>query len=867
MKHSQVNANKLVGQISKTAVAMALFLGMNTKSQSQTMVTPGMPSVNWAMCDGGQGYDEARSVATDSQGNHYIVGSVSSASVPALIYANNSFNGGGFDAYIMKVTKEGQRLWVRFIGGQGDDFGTAICIAADGHIYVAGNTSTQSGLAHDGIQSDFGGGSYDAFVMKLSGDGTDEWTTYFGGMGDENIKAIKTDLNGKVIFGGHTGSPDIQMTNGAQTTFGGGISDGFVGVLNPDGTLVWNTYLGGSGEDTVTDIAITDSGTMYACGTLANNNIAVFNGNQYHGGESDGFVCQFTNEGPIAWAQLTGGSSRDEANAISLDQSGNVVLVGSTASADVAMLSANQTTYGGGSFDAYITRYNNSGIMLWSTLYGGSGFDKGSDVHVNFFGEVYVALASTSTGLASENAFQENPKGGQDVLVAKMTEDGEITWASYLGGSQDDEALGINVTYQNKLTVVGRTLSFDFNEGELIGSYNNSNDIFLSQVADCNNPYFEIHATEDSIFCEGETCTFCAGGGGATAFEWITGDTTVTARIDTTMWVHAVGFNSEGCKSLSNRVPVVSLPTPDISSWAEGPVEFCDSGTVVLHASGTDEIEWSNGEIGESILATEDQVYVARGTGDNGCKSSSEPIEIIFHEMPTVVMAAAEDTVCVSGDPVALLALPLGGFFQGDGVSGSLFDPSAAGGGMHQVTYSYISEFGCVGTADPIYIDVFFHPTVLLTAADSACTSGDPIQLIGYPEGGVFNGDGVVDNMFYPNLSGMGTQGITYSYLDANGCTNVATENIVVDICTNIDEATAETFMLYPNPAETMFNIEPSGYNPYEYRLYSVTGQLVKQGLGNSRTQIDTDELVEGIYQVSVIQENRVHTMQLVINH
>jgi hypothetical protein len=531
------------------------------------------------------------------------------------------------------------------------------------------------------------------------------------------------------------------------------------------------------------------------------------------------------------------------------------------------MLSANQTTYGGGSFDAYVTRYSNSGIMLWSTLYGGSGFDKGSDVHVNFFGEVYVALASTSAGLASTNAFQDSPKGGQDVLVAKMTEDGEITWASYLGGSLDDEALGMNVTYQNKLVVVGRTLSSDFNDGELIGNYSNNNDIFLSQVGDCNNPFFEIHATADTTFCEGESCMFCAGGGGASSFEWVTGDTTVTARIDTTMWVYAVGKNDEGCRSISNRVPVLALPTPDISAWAEGPVEFCDSGTVVLHATGSDVLEWSNGETGESILATEDKVYVARGTGDNGCKSTSEPIEIIFHDLPTVVMAAAEDTVCISGEPVALLALPLGGFFEGEGVNGSFFDPLAAGGGMHQVTYSYISEAGCPGTAEPIYIDVFFHPTVLLTAADSACTSGEPIQLIGYPSGGVFNGDGVVEDMFYPNLAGTGTQGITYSYLDVNGCTNVANQNIVVDICAGVDEQSTASFNLYPNPAESQFNIEPSSYSPYEYQVYSVTGQLVKQGRGNSRTQIETDNLVQGIYQVKILQENLVHSMQIVINH
>lgn len=815
-------------------------------------VTPGVPTVMWGTYLGGTAYDESRSVYCDPSGNLYVASTVSSGSASGVTQSMNSFKGGNFDICVTKLASNGEVIWSRFIGGPGDDFAYAISAGPEGTIIIGGNTTSVSGISNDGIQSFFGGGTYDGVVASIFPDGEPNWSTYLGGTGDETVFSIGCGMNGRIIVGGQTSSNSLNMNSDGQTVYGGGSSDGFLYVYNSSGALSWNTYIGGPQADKVTDVCgAMNSNTVYVCGVLLGQSIPLFQETSYLGGACDGYLAAFGTGGQLQWSKLLGGSGNDEALALSLDPVGNLMVAGTTTSTDVAMLDAHQPAYGGGSMDGFIMRYSPVGIPLWSTLYGGNGIDQPTDIHVNFLGDVYISMNTTSTAMASGNAFNTVLKGGMDALITKWSTQGNILWASYVGGSEDDQCYRITTNNQSKVIAVGRSFSGSIYDGDVLGAYSGSSDGFAMEISDCDNPIVTIHTADDTIFCDGQRALFC--GGGAPHLQWVTGDTTLTVEIDTTMIVYAIGTNNNGCSSRSNEVQVIANPRPEIFAWADGPTSFCDSGAVWLFAEGVAELEWNNGVAGDSVLANEGRIYVASGIGENGCPGSSNAVEIEFIESPEVQMAAASNSVCISDDPVALIALPLGGTFYGNGVWSNTFNPADAGGGDHEIYYSYTNEEGCNTTAGPININVKYHETALVTAEDSLCVSDGSILLTGQPAGGTFNGNGVMNDLFFPQLAGVGAQTVTYSYVDMNGCINVATQEIYVDACAGMEELTAATLELYPNPADNMIMIHPSWTETYTYRLYNAAGQLVLTGNAVNQATLETSHLAEGLYFLTAV--------------
>jgi hypothetical protein len=726
-------------------------------------------------------------------------------------------------------------------------------------VLIGGNTTSVSGVSNNGIQSFFGGGTYDGVVASLFPDGTANWSTYLGSTGDETVFSIGCGMNGSIIAGGETSSTGINMNFGSQTTYGGGSSDGFVYVYSNSGALKWSTYIGGPQADKVTDVCgELNSNVVYACGVLSGQSIPLFDGNNYHGGGCDGYLVAFGANGEPHWSQLLGGSGNDEALTLTIDPVGNLMVAGTTTSTDVELLEANQTSFGGGSMDGFIMRYSPAGNPLWSTLYGGNGIDQPTDIHVNFLGEVYISMNTTSAAMASGNAFNTEHKGGMDALITKWTTSGDIEWASYLGGSADDHCYRITTNNQSKLIAVGRSFSSSLFDGEMLGTTSGGAEGFVVEISDCDNPLISIHTSDETTFCDGQRAMFCASG--APHFQWVTGDTTMTVEIDTTLLVYAIGTNANGCSSRSNQVQVLAKPRPEIFAWADGPTSFCDSGSVWLFAEGVAELEWNNGVPGDSVLANEGRVYVASGIGENGCPGSSNAVEIEFVETPEVQMAAASTSVCISDDPVALIAVPLGGTFYGNGVWSNTFDPLAAGGGDHEIYYSYTNEEGCTATAGPVNINVKHHETALVTAEDTLCVTSGSILLTGQPSGGTFEGNGVMNDLFFPELAGVGVQTVTYSYIDMNGCVNVASQDIYIDGCAGIEESVAATLEVYPNPADEMIIIHPSWIEMYTYQLHNAAGQLVLSGKAINQSTLDTDHLAEGLYFLTAMYKTeRLH--------
>jgi hypothetical protein len=211
------------------------------------------PSGNriWGTYIGGaQSENGLNETAVDSLGNIYVAGTTSSIN-------NISFNGfqnnlsGGSDMYLIKLDKNGNRLWATYYGGPLGEMGGDVTVDEDGNIYLCGATGSTSGIAFGGFQTAFGGGSSDCFVVKFDSNGNRLWSTYIGGNDTEIAfySKIKSDLSGNIYVSGVTSSFSGISFNGFQNNHGGGIfpsfHDAFLVKLDKNGNRLWATYYGG----------------------------------------------------------------------------------------------------------------------------------------------------------------------------------------------------------------------------------------------------------------------------------------------------------------------------------------------------------------------------------------------------------------------------------------------------------------------------------------------------------------------------------------------------------------------------------------------------------------------------------------------
>ena len=230
--------------------------------------------------------------------------------------------------------------WATYLGGSESDTATAIAVDAAGNSFVTGVTHSPDIV---GANNAFYGGSYDAYVAKVSGDGTLAWLTYLGGSGDDTGENIAIDAEGNILVAGASSSLDLAEANNAHH---GASFDAYVTKLNGDGTVAWATYLGGSGDDRWAAGRVSPStlAAMLSCQGRPNHPTSTGANNAFHGA-SDAFVAKVTSDGSLAWATYVGGTARDYGQDIAIDAAGNAVVTGYTGSADLA--GANNASHGG----------------------------------------------------------------------------------------------------------------------------------------------------------------------------------------------------------------------------------------------------------------------------------------------------------------------------------------------------------------------------------------------------------------------------------------------------------------------------------------------------------------------------------------
>jgi hypothetical protein len=266
------------------------------------------------------------------------------------------------------------------------------------------------------------------------------------GGGDNNGQGIAVDASGDVYVTGSTTSADFPTTPGAFQTSFGGYYDAFVSKLNASGSaLLYSTYLGGSGYDYGNGIALDASGNAYVTGDTTSSDFPTTPGafQATYGGNGDAFVSKLNASGSaLIYSTYLGGGSNDGGSGIAVDAPGSVTVTGTTACVGQPCLpgtndfpttaGAFQTSFAGGSEDAFVSKLNAAGsALVYSTYLGGSGGAGGSGIAVDASGSVYIIGTTfcisqpcppgTDDFPTTPGAFQTSFAGSsEDAFVSKL---------------------------------------------------------------------------------------------------------------------------------------------------------------------------------------------------------------------------------------------------------------------------------------------------------------------------------------------------------------------------------------------------------------------------------------------------------------
>jgi hypothetical protein len=603
------------------------------------------PNRNWGTLYGGSGYEQVHSIATDSQGNVYMAGQTNSTSSMTTLGSHQPNFGGNYDAFLVKFDSLGVRQWATYYGGTGNEAYAQVALDAMGNIYLAGQTSSTNNISTFGChQFGYGGGTFDGFLVKFNNAGVRQWGTYYGGKTWDYVSSVCVDnVSGNIYIVGATDSPDSIATSGShQPIYGGSVNDGFLAQFNSSGVRQWGTYYGGSGSDYVTSVVVDNAGNIDFTG-YSNSTSGIstpLSQQPTNLGQYDVILVQFSISGVRQWGTYIGGASTDYGYSVAVDKiTGNICVGAAVSSAGMGTAGTHQSAFGG-STDGFLTQYTDSGVLLWSTYYGGAGIESAYSVAIAKNSDIYLGgQTNTAVILSTAGSHQPNYGGGtNDAFLAKFNSIGKRQWGTYYGGNGNelDRAMAIDTfanvflagftTYTAGLTTPGCHQS-TYGGGSFDG--------FLARFNNnCNvAPTQPLSISGFTSVCSGMGASMysVAPVQGATSYSWTLAGTwvgssftnTISAAPGSTAVFSVTASNACGT-SPAQTISVTVNPLPAVTATTSNSL-ICSGQTATLSANGALSYSWNPGGTGSSIAVTPttNTTYTVTGTDSNGCSGNA----------------------------------------------------------------------------------------------------------------------------------------------------------------------------------------------------------------------------------------------------
>ncbi|CAA6822401.1 MAG: 3-ketoacyl-CoA thiolase (EC @ Acetyl-CoA acetyltransferase (EC, partial [uncultured Aureispira sp.] len=437
------------------------LLSFDLSNYDKTKVLTIDPSLVWATYYGGLDADAITTCLVDGAGNLYLAGQTASTSNIALGGHQNT-SGGATDAFLVKFNAAGVRQFATYYGGTSNENTIRAAIDLMGNFYLSGSTTSTTNIASNGHLNTYAG-SGDAFLVKFNSTGIRQWATYYGGSYNELGMGCAVDNAGNVYLAGRTASHSGIFMNGHQSNVTPlGYYSAFLVKFNTAGVRQWGTYYGLDDWTEAANCAVDGAGNVYLAGRssyagydfeallvkfnaagvrqwvkhypgdyfpTAATDCAIDNtGNVYlvgyfetFNGDNNAFLLKYNSTGTRQWAVSYGGSNFDEGYGCALDQAGNVYLAGSASSSSGIASNGYQNTTGG-SYDAFLAKFNAAGVREWATYYGGTAIDRGNACATDGMGNIYLAGSTSSTSNIASNGHQNTLTGGAEGFVVKFND-------------------------------------------------------------------------------------------------------------------------------------------------------------------------------------------------------------------------------------------------------------------------------------------------------------------------------------------------------------------------------------------------------------------------------------------------------------
>ncbi len=438
------------------------------------------PILVYATYLGGINQEQLFGLDVDSTGSAYVTGQTSSTDFPVTAGSLDTTLDGSDDIYVAKIDSSGTSLvFATYIGGAGQEAGDALDVDAAGNVYVSGFTSSSDFPVTTGAFDVTSAGG-DSFVLKLSSSGSSiVYASFLGGSSSERAWSVKADGLGQAHVVGHTSSNDFPTTIGAfDPTFNSVgctvCQDLFAVKFDATGSsLLYGTFIGGSGLDYTYSADLDSSGNILINGFTDSPDFPVTSGafQSAFAGATDAFLVKLNSSGTaLVYGTYLGGNNYESSSPITggvaVDAAGNAYVTGLTTSTDFpTTASAFDTTYNGG-HDPYITKFDPTGNVSYSTFVGGTSNDYGTAIDVDSAGNAYITGQTFSSNLPiTSDAFQSDLNGHSAYLLVMNTVGTNIIYGTFLGGNGGaavEVGRAIAVGDNNEVYVAGATNSTDF---------------------------------------------------------------------------------------------------------------------------------------------------------------------------------------------------------------------------------------------------------------------------------------------------------------------------------------------------------------------------------------------------------------------
>lgn len=779
------------------------------------------PNVIWATYYGGEEGDAVLSNSTDPLGNVYIGGVTNSSSAIASGGYQNNYAGGNGVAFLVKFNSSGVRQWGTYYGGTSyQDYGTATATDGVGNIYLAGYTYNSSGIASGGHQNTFTGtaGAYtEGFLVKFNSNGVRQWATYYGGSGNEFISndGLATDGSGNIYLSGYTGSSNNIASGGFQNTRSGTAHDAFLAKFNTNGVRQWATYYGNTNDERV--------------------------------------------------------------GAVATDGSGNVYLAGLTLSTSGISSGGHQNTFGGGTSDAFLVKFNSSGARQWATYYGGSGNDMGYSVTTDATENVYLAGVTNSTSAISFGGHQ-NVYGGStsgntsvgDFFLAKFNSSGARQWATYYGGSEGEGGFVATATdvannvYLSSYTFSSNNIAFNGYQNQLLGYQNGFLVKFNSNGERKWGTYYG-GGSEQNIFISTDLYSNI----------YMSGSTYSTENIAINGHQNSLGGNSDGF-----LVKFDTLANPIQNNSVSGSQSICSNhmptmiiGNTPSGGTGSYQYLWLS-----SIISASNGFEVAAGINNqqnynsgalpvttwfkrvviSGLQSdTSDAYQIIINPLPSTIASSSGYSFC-TGSSVIINSpneanISYNWLNDNYSVIGAGQQYEASSGGAYYLVATN-SITGCTDTSDAIIITEYQLPHAAISSSDidNIICIGSSAELTA--NGGInYSWDNGLGEGQIKTVSPTGETTYTVTVTDSNSC--VVQVSYILDVVPNptIGISPLDATVCYGNSINLMaFGADSYEWDnglgtgnsktvtPYTSTTYSVTGVENTYGCSSTTSQIVT---------------------------